>query len=204
MALKNFEISNAVDLFPYLRFACLGPGRKKDRGFLEKPAQIICNVSCPRPCLIPGEFVRLGQDRNAGGVVLCEPLDQTHLIRAGISPDIEYEHDRLEIVPAPQVGLDHVPPGFLHPEGYLGISVTREIHQVEASVRAEEIDGLCPARRGTRSCQFLSICKDIDQGGFAYVGTAGKGHFRLIRRRILSYHKGAFEKFDVHVGPDII
>jgi hypothetical protein len=77
---------------------------------------------------------------------------------------------------------------------HLCIPVAWKIHKDESVIDVEEINQLGSSGSRAGFNKMFSVYERVDQAGFAHIGTAGKGNFGQVRRRILGGFGSAGDK----------
>ncbi len=160
-----------------------------------------CNKGTLTGLLVLFEFVCLGKDYDAGNLIMAEPGEEFMVSLIWHSANIQNDDDPTQIRRAFQVFFNHGAPPFSHCDGDFGISVTRQINEVEAVIDEKEVYGLRAAWGGTGFHQILSAQEGIDQGRLAHIGTSCKSNLWPVRGRVLRGLDSASDEcsgFDVH------
>ena len=108
------------------------------------------------------------------------PFIHHPVIGRGFMPDINEQEYCTELRRAVQIPLDHLPPLLFLFFRNSGVSIPRQVDQIEAVVDIIEIDRLCFPRccRSTRIS--LPVHERIDQGRFSYIRLSRKCDLRFI------------------------
>ena len=94
--------------------------------------------------------------------------------------------------------LDELLPAALHFRRHSGITIPRQINEVELVIHSIEIDHLCTARRRTGESQPVLAGEAIEKAGFADIAAAQKRNLREVAGRKLVRPHGTFNKFCFH------
>jgi len=109
-------------------------------------------------------------------------------------PSISYHNHQSKIGPSFKVTLNHGPPRPLDLERDLGVTISREIHEVKTVIYLEKVYELGSPRRRTRFRQARRDQQAVDQAGLADIGTPHERNLGDLARRKLLRRDCAFDK----------
>ena len=77
---------------------------------------------------------------------MIEPLFHPRIRVCWCHPAIDEHQGQLQLIPIPQIILDHRSPILFYGLRDFGVSVTRKVHKVHPVINQKEVDRLRPAR----------------------------------------------------------